>query len=128
MVPGAPGCFEGWHEEEEAVKVVGIISGTSFDAIETAAADLRLEGDAAVLRPLGARSVPHGPGLRTAVAEVLPPATTSVGEVCKLDTRLGQAFAEAAAEAAEQFCGGQADLIVSHGQTVFHWVEGNRVL
>jgi anhydro-N-acetylmuramic acid kinase len=128
MVPGAPGCFEGWHEKEEAVKVVGIISGTSFDAIETAAADLRLEGDAVVLRPLGSRSVPYDPGLRAAVGEALPPAATSVGEVCTLDTRLGQAFAGAAAEAAEQFCGGQADLIVSHGQTVFHWVEGNRAL
>ncbi|MDQ3251907.1 MAG: anhydro-N-acetylmuramic acid kinase [Actinomycetota bacterium] len=110
------------------MKVVGIISGTSFDAIETAAADLRLEGDAVVLRPLGSRSVPYDSGLRTAVAEVLPPAATNVREVCTLDTRLGQAFAEAAAEAAEQFCGGQADLIVSHGQTVFHWVEGNRAL
>jgi anhydro-N-acetylmuramic acid kinase len=110
------------------VKVVGIISGTSFDAIETAATDLRFEGDAVVLRPLGSRSVPYDSGLRTAVGEALPPAATSVGEVCTLDTRLGQAFAEAAAEAAEQFCGGQADLIVSHGQTVFHWVEGNRAL
>ena len=125
---GAPGCFDGWHEEEAAVKVVGIISGTSFDAIETAAADLRLEGDAVVLRALGSRSIPYDPGLRTAVAESLPPAATSAGKVCTLDTRLGQAFAEAAAEAAEQFCGGQADLIVSHGQTVFHWVEGNRAL
>ena len=110
------------------MKVVGIISGTSFDAIETAAADLRLEGDAVVLRPLGSRSVPYDPGLRTAVAAALPPAATNVGEVCTLDTRLGQAFAEAAAEAAEQFCGGQADLIVSHGQTVFHRVEGNKAL
>src|SRR5918995_1740002 len=125
MVLGAPGCFEGWHDKEEAVKVVGIISGTSFDAIETAAADLRLEGDAVVLRPLGSRSVPYDPGLRAAVGEALPPAATRVREVCTLDTRLGQAFAGAAAEAAEQFCGRRADLIVSHGQTVFHWVEGN---
>ena len=110
------------------VKVVGIISGTSFDAIETAAADLRLEDDVVVLRPLGSRSVPYDPGLRAAVAEALPPAATSAGEVCMLDTRLGRAFAEAAAEAAGAFCGGQADLVVSHGQTIFHWVEGERAL
>ena len=42
-----------------------------------------------------------------------------------LDTRLGRASAEAAAEAAQAFCGGRVDLIVSHGQTIFHWVEGD---
>jgi 1,6-anhydro-N-acetylmuramate kinase len=40
----------------------------------------------------------------------------------------GQAFADAAARAAEEFCGGHADLVVSHGQTIFHWVEGGRAL
>ena len=110
------------------MKIVGIISGTSFDAIETAAADLRLEDDAVVLRPLGSRGVPYEQGLRAAVAKALPPAATSAGEVCMLDARLGRAFAEAAADAARAFCGGKADLIVSHGQTVFHWVEDDRAL
>jgi anhydro-N-acetylmuramic acid kinase len=108
------------------VKVLGIISGTSSDAIETAVADLRLEDDAVVLRLQGSRSVPYDPGLRAAVADALPPAATSAGEVCMLDTRLGRAFAEAAAE--QEFCGGLADLIVSHGQTTFHWVEGEKAL
>src|SRR5215203_3758657 len=36
--------------------------------------------------------------------------------------------ATAAAGAADEFCGGRADLVVSHGQTVFHWVEKNRAL
>ncbi len=110
------------------MKVVGIISGTSFDAIETAAADLRLEDDVVVLRALGSRGVPYDVGLRAAVAEALPPGATSAGEVCMLDTRLGRAFAEAAADAAREYCGGHADLVVSHGQTIFHWVEGDRAL
>jgi 1,6-anhydro-N-acetylmuramate kinase len=41
------------------VKVVGRISGTSFDAIETAAADLRLEGDAVVLPDPASRAPGH---------------------------------------------------------------------
>lgn len=41
------------------------------------------------------------------------------------DTRLGRAFAEAAAEAAQAFCEGHADLVVSHGQRIFHWAEGD---
>lgn len=100
-----------------------MISGTSFDAIEAAAADLRLEGDTLVLRPLGARSSDYDAGLRAAVIDALPPSATSAEDMAKLDTRLGQAFAAAAEEATEEFCGGAADLVVSHGQTVFHWVE-----
>ncbi len=46
------------------MKVVGIISGTSFDAVETAAADLRLEDDVVVLQPLGVARRP----LRSGVA------------------------------------------------------------
>ena len=110
------------------MKVVGIISGTSFDAIETAVAEMDLEGDTLVLRPLGARGFDYDVELREAVKVTLPPAATSMEEVVKLDTRLGQAFAGAAAGAVNEFCGGRADLVVSHGQTVFHWVEGSRAL
>jgi anhydro-N-acetylmuramic acid kinase len=105
------------------LKVVGIMSGTSYDAIETAAAEFWLENEAAILRPLGSRSVEYDPDLRSAIASVLPPHSTNAENVCKLDTRLGQAFAEAAFQTAEEFCGGRVDLVVSHGQTVFHWVE-----
>jgi anhydro-N-acetylmuramic acid kinase len=104
------------------------MSGTSYDAIETAAAEFWLEDEAVVLRPLGSRSVEYDPDLRAAIAGVLPPHGTSAENLCKLDTRLGQAFAEAAFQAAEEFCGGKVDLVVSHGQTVFHWVEGGTAM
>jgi anhydro-N-acetylmuramic acid kinase len=50
-----------------------------------------------------------------------------VEQVCRLDTLIGRAFAALAGEADEQLCGGTADLVVSHGQTVFHWVDAGRV-
>ena len=105
------------------MKVVGVMSGTSHDAIETAAAEFRLEDEAVIMRPLGSRSEEYDPDLRSAIAGVLPPHTTSAEDLCKLDTRLGQAFAEAAFRTAEEFCRRPADLVVSHGQTVFHWVK-----
>ena len=105
------------------MKVVGVMSGTSYDAIETAAAEFRLEDEAVIMRPLGSRSEEYDPDLRSAIAGVLPPHTTSAEDLCKLDTRLGQAFAEAAFRTAEEFCRRPADLVVSHGQTVFHWVK-----
>jgi anhydro-N-acetylmuramic acid kinase len=109
------------------MRVIGLMSGTSYDAIDAAAADLRLDGDRIVLQPLGLISRPCDDDLRAAIAAALPPATTSLADVCRLDTGIGQAFAGIAEHAVEQLCGGHADLIVSHGQTVFHWVDEGAV-
>jgi anhydro-N-acetylmuramic acid kinase len=105
-----------------------MISGTSFDAIDVAAADLFLEGDLLRCRLLGSASCPHPAGLRDRLAAALPPAATTLEEVCRLDTLLGQAFADAAAWADAELCQGSAELCCSHGQTVFHWVEEGRAL
>ncbi|GAA1592110.1 MULTISPECIES: anhydro-N-acetylmuramic acid kinase [Kribbella] len=109
------------------MRVIGLMSGTSYDAIDAAAADLRLDGDQLVLTPLGMLSQPYPDELRAAVAAALPPAPTTMEQVCKLDTGIGQAFATVARQAVEQLCGGYADLIVSHGQTMYHWVDGGVV-
>lgn len=45
--------------------------------------------------------------------------------MCRLDTDLGHAFAAAAAGGIAELCAGRADLVVSHGQTMYHWVDGN---
>jgi len=110
------------------VRVIGLISGTSYDAVEAAAAELRLEGDTLVLEPLGGLSVPYEDELRAAVAAALPPAPTTVAELCELDTAIGQAFAAVAQRAVLELCGGDADLVCSHGQTLFHWVRDGVVL
>ncbi len=109
------------------MRVVGLMSGTSYDAIDAAAADLRLDGDRLVLTPLGMLSQPYPSSLRVVLASSLPPASTSMEQVCRLDTGIGHAFADVAQRAVDELCGGYADLIVSHGQTVFHWVDGDAV-
>lgn len=108
------------------MRVIGVMSGTSHDAIEVAAADLHLTGHALELRVLGHRSVPFPAQLRSAVAAVLPPAQTCIEAVCRLDTLLGQAFGEAAAAANTELSAGTAQLVCCHGQTVFHWVDDGR--
>lgn len=109
------------------MRVIGLMSGTSYDAIDAAAADLRIEGDQLVLTPLGMLSRAYPESLRAQLARSLPPATTTLEQVCRLDTGIGQAFAAVAEQAVEQLCGGHAELIVSHGQTVFHWVDDGEV-
>ncbi|MFF7369900.1 anhydro-N-acetylmuramic acid kinase [Streptomyces tricolor] len=105
------------------MRVIGLMSGTSYDAIEAAAADLALDDDALLLRPLGHLSVPYPDDLRALIAASLPPAATTTQTVCALDSGIGQAFADAAARALRELCAGAADLVVSHGQTMHHWVE-----
>jgi anhydro-N-acetylmuramic acid kinase len=109
------------------MRVIGLMSGTSYDAIDAAAAELRIEDGQIVLTPLGMLSQAYPEDLRSELAQSLPPATTTLEQVCRLDTGIGQAFARVASQAVEQLCGGHADLIVSHGQTVFHWVDDGKV-
>ncbi|NKQ56472.1 anhydro-N-acetylmuramic acid kinase [Amycolatopsis sp. K13G38] len=109
-----------------ASRVLGLISGTSVDGIDVAVADLRLDDGQVTLVPIGHRELGYPPALREALLAALPPATSSAEQLAKLDTRVGQAFAEAAARAIEDF--GPADLVASLGQTAFHWVEGGRAL
>ncbi|MCX5068994.1 anhydro-N-acetylmuramic acid kinase [Micromonospora lupini] len=109
------------------MRVIGLMSGTSYDGIEVAAAEFDLSGDSVRMRPLGRLSHPYLEQLRTRIAAALPPATTTTEAICVLDTGIGQTFAEAGVRAVAELCDGRADLVVSHGQTMHHWVEKGTV-
>jgi anhydro-N-acetylmuramic acid kinase len=108
--------------------VVGMISGTSYDAIDAAVADMSLRDDTVLLRPRGLHSAAIPDALRARIAACLPPNETTIEEVCRLDTELGQLFGRVATDAIATLARNGADLVSSHGQTVFHWVEGDRCL
>ena len=110
------------------LRVVGLMSGTSHDAVDAAACELRLVGDTLTLTPLGHLSAPYPPALRSALVTALPPAGATMETVCRLDTGIGQAFADVAARAVAELCGGRADLVASHGQTTFHWTSDDGVV
>jgi anhydro-N-acetylmuramic acid kinase len=108
--------------------VVGMISGTSYDAVDAAVGRFSLDGDTVRLVPAGLHSAPFGDELRARIAACLPPQATTIEEVCRLDTELGQFFGRVAQAAIAQHAPDGADLVVSHGQTVFHWVQGGHAL
>jgi len=108
------------------MRVLGMISGTSHDGIDAAVVDFTLDGDTLHGTVLHGSTTPYDPGLRARLIAALPPAPTTLAEVAVLDTLVGQAFADVAATVASAV--GGVDLVVSHGQTVFHWVEGGRAL
>ncbi|MDX3534567.1 anhydro-N-acetylmuramic acid kinase [Streptomyces sp. MB09-01] len=111
------------------MRVVGLMSGTSYDAIDAAACDLEVrEGDGALhLTPLGMVSEPYPDDLRNALAAALPPSATTLADVCRLDTRIGQAFGRLAVRADRELCDSGAELVASHGQTVYHWAADGQV-
>jgi anhydro-N-acetylmuramic acid kinase len=109
------------------VRVLGLISGTSHDAIEAAAVDFALDGETLEAEVVGTRSTHYDTELRARLVAALPPARTTLEEVCALDTLIGQAFA-AAAEALVNELPRPPELVCSHGQTVYHWVDGPRAL
>ncbi|MGM1063783.1 anhydro-N-acetylmuramic acid kinase [Saccharothrix sp. Mg75] len=95
------------------MRVIGLISGTSMDAVDVAVADLSLDGPTVLLTTVEHAEHPFPPELR------VPP--TSAAELCELDTRLGQLFADVASRY-------EGELVSSLGQTVHHWVEDGRCL
>ena len=103
--------------------VLGLISGTSVDAIDVAAADFSWRGRNIAMRTLGHAERPWPAALRARLLGTLPPAPIQAEELCRLDVLAGEAFAGAAAWADETFAAGRSELVGSHGQTVFHWVR-----
>lgn len=104
--------------------VIGLMSGTSADAIDAAVVAFGREGDALALRLLGYVERPYPPALRARLLALLPPAAGATQEVCELGALVGEAFAEAAhdAAAAARLPVERVDLVASHGQTVYHQV------
>ncbi|MCF6471238.1 anhydro-N-acetylmuramic acid kinase [Nonomuraea sp. MG754425] len=108
------------------MRILGMISGTSHDGIDVAVVDFEPAGSVLEGRVRHTASTPYPGELRARLIAALPPAPTTLAEVCELDTLIGQSFAEAAAAAIA--AAGPVDLVVSHGQTVYHWVAGTHAL
>jgi anhydro-N-acetylmuramic acid kinase len=107
--------------------VIGLISGTSMDAIDAALVELKRVDDALHMRVRAFAMLPYNPALRERLVGLLPPHAGSTAEVCALNVAVGEAFAAAALALAEG--AGvpieTVDLIGSHGQTVYHQVAAD---
>jgi len=58
------------------MRIIGMISGTSFDAVEALLADLELDGDRLVCDLVEHRSVPYPASVRHEISAMLPPSPT----------------------------------------------------
>ncbi|HEX6358288.1 anhydro-N-acetylmuramic acid kinase [Actinophytocola sp.] len=99
-----------------------------MDGVDVAVAELLLNGDTITVLPVGHAELPYPSELRAALLDALTPNATTVEAMCRLDNAVGQAFAEVAGHALATIADGRADLVVSLGQTIYHWVDGDHAL
>ena len=105
--------------------IVGLISGTSADGIDTVLCDI--SGAPPVLNAKIVRgfTYPYAPALRQRILDSFSPDTGHVDEVTRLNADIAEAFAAAtlALIAEAGLTPGEIDVIGSHGQTVWHEIR-----
>ena len=103
------------------MRVLGMMSGTSLDAIDVALVEFtRDSADPATLRarPVHLGEEPWPEATRRALRAALPPAPADVAAWNRLHAAVGEAFAAAAGSVLAAH--GGADLVATHGQTLHH--------
>jgi len=99
-------------------RVIGLMSGTSVDGIDAALVDIAgTDLDLKVELVAGA-TYPYPFGLREQILAVCGGAALSMAELAELDDAIALAFAQAAQKI--QIGHAPAQLIGSHGQTIYH--------
>ena len=100
-------------------KVIGLISGTSVDGIDAALVDVSGSQTNLTVELLAAATYPYPENLRSLILDVCSGASLSMAELAKLNDTIAQEFATAALTINQKYVE-EAELIGSHGQTVYH--------
>ncbi len=105
--------------------IIGLISGTSADAIDAAICEISGAPPQITARIVHAITYPYPDGLQQRILDAGLPDKSRVDELCQLNADLGEQFASAALAviASAGFATSDIDLVGSHGQTVWHMVE-----
>ena len=108
--------------------IVGLMAGTSADGVDVAILEILGIPPQLTWHLLHHVTIPYPPDLREAVLHCCHHGT--VAEVCVLNVRLGEVFAQAALTAMAQagLEPSHIDLIASHGQTVWHQPQDHATL
>ncbi|NEQ36305.1 MAG: anhydro-N-acetylmuramic acid kinase [Okeania sp. SIO3I5] len=100
-------------------KVIGLISGTSVDGIDAALVDVTGGQTNLTVELLAAATYPYPENLPSLILDVCSGASLSMAELAELNDTIAQEFATAALTINQKYAK-KAELIGSHGQTVYH--------
>ena len=100
------------------VDVIGLISGTSVDGIDTALVRIEPDGPRLQIELITGATFPYPDALRSQILSVCQGKPLSMAEFAQLDEQIAACFAQAAIDI--QVGQSPAQLMGSHGQTVFH--------
>lgn len=119
-------------------RIIGLMSGTSLDAIDVAMVRIEKHGLTAKVRLEHFREFPYPPKIRSVVRELFDPKRARIDDICRYDFILGEVFAAAVLRMLKEtkVKAESVDLIASAGQTIWHdpelsiiqpdvdWIEG----
>jgi len=103
-------------------RIIGIMSGTSLDAIDVAMVRIRKHGLSATVKLEHFRSYPYPPKIRAVVHELFDPKRARIDDICRYDFILGEVFAAAVLRLLKEtkIKADTVDLVASAGQTIWH--------
>ncbi len=100
------------------MRVIGLISGTSVDGIDAALVEISGTVHDLTIQLLAGETYPYPPNLREKILAVCGGTALSMADLAELDDAIAAQFAQAALSI--QTGHPIAELIGSHGQTVYH--------
>ncbi len=100
------------------MRIIGLMSGTSVDGIDAALVEIEGSGSAITTHLLQAETYPYPDELRSQILAVCGGEKLDLESFAQLDDAIAQEFAKAAIAINQGHP--KAELIGSHGQTVFH--------
>lgn len=102
--------------------VIGLMSGTSMDGIDSALVDIKAEGTATEFELISFKTFPYPDQLRNDLLDISQPGQGSVDRICRLNFIVGEYFADAVFNICRltNYDISRVDLIGSHGQTIHH--------
>jgi anhydro-N-acetylmuramic acid kinase len=105
--------------------IIGLMSGTSADAIDVAICEIQGQPPALQLRMVHSYTHAYPPGFQARILEACLPEMSRVDTICQLNFDMGELFAEAALAGIRvaNLKTTDVDVIGSHGQTVWHMVQ-----
>jgi anhydro-N-acetylmuramic acid kinase len=103
-------------------RIIGLMSGTSLDAIDVAMVRIEKHGLTAKIKLEHFREYPYPPKIRSVVRELFDPKRARIDDICRYDFILGEVFAAAVLRMLKdtRVKAESVDLIASAGQTIWH--------